>query len=58
MYYECSLCKAHFEEIHHYQKCRDNLWNDIVDELDEVQCLSVLKNILEIIKSQKNLSKI
>lgn len=46
----CSLCKQPFNDIHHPDKCRDNLINDIVDELDDIRFLSIIKKILDYIK--------
>jgi len=49
--FQCSLCKQPFNDTHHPDKCRDNLINDIVDELDDIRCLSIIKKILDYIKS-------
>lgn len=48
--FTCSLCKQPFIDMHHPDKCRDNLINDIVDELDDIRCLSIIKKILDYIK--------
>lgn len=48
--FECSLCNQPFIDTHHPDKCRDNLINDIVDELDDIRCLSIIKKILDYIK--------
>lgn len=48
--FTCSLCKQPFIDMHHPDFCRDNLINDIVDELDDVRCLSIIKKILDYIK--------
>jgi hypothetical protein len=49
--FQCSLCKQSFTNTHHPDKCRDNLINDIVDELDDIRFLSIIKQILDYIKS-------
>ena len=49
--YCCSLCKQNFIDTHHPDFCRDNLMNEIVDELDDVECLSIIKKILDYIKT-------
>ena len=49
--FRCSLCKQPFNDTHHPNLCRDNLINDIVDELDDIRCLSIIKKILDYIKS-------
>jgi hypothetical protein len=48
--FQCSLCKQPFADTHHPDKCRDNLINEIVDELDDIRCLSIIKKILDYIK--------
>ena len=50
MMFHCSLCKQPFADTHHPDKCRDNLINDIVDDLDDIRCLSIIKKILDYIK--------
>ena len=54
MMYYCSLCKQPFIDTHHPDFCRDNLMNEIVDELDDVECLSIIKKILDYIKGFNN----
>lgn len=49
--FQCSLCNQPFNDTHHPDKCRDNLINEIVDELYDIRCLSIIKKILEYIKS-------
>ena len=51
MMFNCSLCKQPFADTHHPDKCRDNLMNEIIDELDDIRCLSIVKRILDYIKS-------
>ncbi len=51
MMFNCSLCKQPFTDTHHPDKCRDNLINDIVDDLDDIRCLSILRTILDYIKT-------
>ena len=48
--FQCSLCDARFNDNHPADICRDNLLNDIIDELDEIRCLSIIKKILDYIK--------
>ena len=48
--FQCSLCDAKFNDNHHIDICRDNLLNEIVDELDDIRCLSIIKKILDYIK--------
>ena len=48
--FRCSLCDERFNHIHHQDRCRNNLINEIVDELDDIRCLSILKKILDYIK--------
>lgn len=52
--FQCSLCKQKFNDTHHPDYCRDVLMNDIVDELYDIQCLSILKKILDYIKQFTN----
>ena len=49
--FQCILCKQPFNNTHHPNLCRDNLINEIVDELDNIRNLSIIKKILEYIKS-------
>ena len=49
--FQCSLCDARFNDNHPADICRDNLLNDIIDELDDIRCLSIIKKILDYIKS-------
>ncbi len=49
--FQCSLCDAKFNDNHHPDICRDNLLNTIVDELDDIGSLSIIKKILDYIKS-------
>jgi len=56
--FRCSLCNMIFTETHHDDNCRDNLYELINDELDNIKCKSILKNILEIIRHKKILSNI
>jgi hypothetical protein len=56
--FRCSLCSEIFTETHHEDRCRDNLYELINDELDNIKCKSILKNILEIIRHKKILSNI
>ena len=56
--FRCSLCNMIFTETHHEDICRDNLLDLIYDELDNIKCKSILKNILEIIRHKKILSNI
>ena len=51
MMFHCSLCKQPFNDSHAPDLCRDNLINDIVDDLDDIRNLSIIKKILEYIKS-------
>ena len=48
--FRCSLCKQTFNDTHHPNLCRDNLINEIVDELDDIRNLSIIKKILDYIK--------
>ena len=48
--FRCSLCKQPFNDTHHPNLCRDNLINEIVDDLDDIRNLSILKKILDYIK--------
>lgn len=49
--FHCSLCKQPFIDCHHPNLCRDYLINEIVDDLDDIRNLSILKKILDYIKS-------
>ncbi len=49
--FRCSLCNERFDDTHHPDRCRDNLINEIVDEIDDIRCLSIIKKILDYIKS-------
>jgi hypothetical protein len=48
--FRCNLCNERFNHIHHQDRCRDNLINEIVDDLDDIRNLSILKKILDYIK--------
>ncbi len=52
--YQCILCKQTFINTHHPNLCRDYLINEIVDDLDNIHNLSIIKKVLDFIKTFLN----
>lgn len=52
--FRCSLCNEIFFDNHHDDKCRDNLYELINNELDKIKCKSILKWFLDIIRNYTN----